>query len=303
MKRSNLVIGTRGSKLAIIYAENVKSKLKKFYSNKIEIKKIVTTGDQKQDERLSEIGGKGLFSKQIEKNLLNHNIDIAVHALKDMPTEETENLLTNNFLKRNSPNEILISKNRLKFEELKPNSIIGTSSFRREYQLKKKRLNLNYKLIRGNVDTRIKKLEKGEYDAIVLSKAGIDALNLQHKISQEFTIDELIPCAGQGIIAIQCRQDDNEIRKLLENINDEESRIVATAEREVLKVLEGDCNTAVGVYAKINGEKVYIIVELFSVDGKKRYFFKESTEIDNIKITSRHIGEKLKEESKGSYKN
>ena len=303
MKRSNLVIGTRGSKLAMIYAENVKSKLKKFYSNKIEIKKIVTTGDQKQDERLSEIGGKGLFSKQIEKNLLNNNIDIAVHALKDMPTEETENLLTNNFLKRNSPNEILISKNRLKFEELKPNSIIGTSSFRREYQLKKKRLNLNYKLIRGNVDTRIKKLEKGEYDAIVLSKAGIDALNLQHKISQEFTIDELIPCAGQGIIAIQCRQDDNEIRKLLENINDEESRIVATAEREVLKVLEGDCNTAVGVYAKINGEKVYIIVELFSVDGKKRYFFKESTEIDNIKITSRHIGEKLKEESKGSYKN
>ena len=303
MKRSNLVIGTRGSKLAIIYAENVKSKLKKFYSNKIEIKKIVTTGDQKQDERLSEIGGKGLFSKQIEKNLLNNNIDIAVHALKDMPTEETENLLTNNFLKRNSPNEILISKNRLKFEELKPNSIIGTSSFRREYQLKKKRLNLNYKLIRGNVDTRIKKLEKGEYDAIVLSKAGIDALNLQHKISQEFTIDELIPCAGQGIIAIQCRQDDNEVRKLLENINDEESRIVATAEREVLKVLEGDCNTAVGVYAKINGEKVYIIVELFSVDGKKRYFFKESTEIDNIKITSRHIGEKLKEESKGSYKN
>ena len=303
MKRSNLVIGTRGSKLAMIYAENVKSKLKKFYSNKIEIKKIVTTGDQKQDERLSEIGGKGLFSKQIEKNLLNNNIDIAVHALKDMPTEETENLLTNNFLKRNSPNEILISKNRLKFEELKPNSIIGTSSFRREYQLKKKRLNLNYKLIRGNVDTRIKKLEKGEYDAIVLSKAGIDALNLQHKISQEFTIDELIPCAGQGIIAIQCRQDDNEIRKLLGNINDEESRIVATAEREVLKVLEGDCNTAVGVYAKINGEKVNIIVELFSVDGKKRYFFKESTEIDNIKITSRHIGEKLKEVSKGSYKN
>ena len=303
MKRTNIVIGTRGSKLAMIYAENVKNELKKYFSKKIELKKIVTTGDQKQDERLSEIGGKGLFSTQIEKELINKSIDIAVHALKDMPTIETSNLITNNFLKRNSPNEILISKNNIKFEDLEPDSVIGTSSYRREYQLKKKRLNLNYKLIRGNVDTRIKKLEKGEYDAIVLSKAGIDALNLQHKISQEFTIDELIPCAGQGIIAIQCRQDDNEIRKLLENINDEESRIVATAEREVLKVLEGDCNTAVGVYAKINGEKVYIIVELFSVDGKKRYFFKESTEIDNIKITSRNIGEKLKEESKGSYKN
>ena len=303
MKRSNLVIGTRGSKLAMIYAENVKSKLKKFYSNKIEIKKIVTTGDQKQDERLSEIGGKGLFSKQIEKNLLNNNIDIAVHALKDMPTEETENLLTNNFLKRNSPNEILISKNRLKFEELKPNSIIGTSSFRREYQLKKKRLNLNYKLIRGNVDTRIKKLEKGEYDAIVLSKAGIDALNLQHKISQEFTTDELIPCAGQGIIAIQCKKNDNEIIDLLEKINDVDSRIVANAEREVLKVLEGDCDTAVGVFAKITGENVDLVTELFSVDGKMRYFIRETVKKDKIETASRMIGEKLKLQSKGSYKN
>ena len=303
MKKNTLTIGTRGSKLALIYAEKVKNELNKFFLNEIKLKKILTTGDQKQDRRLSDIGGKGLFAEQIEKELLNEDIDIAVHALKDMPTIETESLLTNNFLKRNSPNEILISKNNTKFEDLKPNSVIGTSSFRREFQLKKKRSDLKYKLIRGNVDTRIQKLENGEFDAILLSKAGVDSLKLQNKITQEFSVDDLIPCAGQGIIAIQCRQDDNEIRKLLGNINDEESRIVATAEREVLKVLEGDCNTAVGVYAKINGEKVNIIVELFSVDGKKRYFFKESTEIDNIKITSRHIGEKLKEVSKGSYKN
>ena len=303
MKKNTLTIGTRGSKLALIYAEKVKKELNKFFPNEIKLKKILTTGDQKQDRRLSDIGGKGLFAEQIEKELLNEDIDIAVHALKDMPTIETESLLTNNFLKRNSPNEILISKNNTKFEDLKPNSVIGTSSFRREFQLKKKRSDLKYKLIRGNVDTRIQKLENGEFDAILLSKAGVDSLKLQNKITQEFSVDDLIPCAGQGIIAIQCRQDDNEIRKLLGNINDEESRIVATAEREVLKVLEGDCNTAVGVYAKINGEKVNIIVELFSVDGKKRYFFKESTEIDNIKITSRHIGEKLKEVSKGSYKN
>ena len=303
MKRTNLIIGTRGSKLAMIYAKNVKKKLKKYFPNEIELKKILTTGDQKKDQRLSDIGGKGLFSSQIEKDLLNKNIDIAVHALKDMPTIETENLLTNNFLKRNSPNEILISKNKVKFEDLQTDSVVGTSSYRREYQLKKKRPDLKYKLIRGNVDTRIKKLEKGEYDAILLSKAGIDALQLEHKISQEFSIDELIPCAGQGIIAIQCREDDNEIKKLLENINDKDSRIVANAEREVLKVLEGDCDTAVGVFAKINGENVDLVTELFSIDGEKRYFLKESVEREKIKVTSRYIGEKLKLLSKGSYKN
>jgi hydroxymethylbilane synthase len=303
MKRANLIIGTRGSKLAMIYAENVRNELKKYFSNKIELKKIVTTGDKKHDQRLSEIGGKGLFSKQIEKDLLNKNIDIAVHALKDMPTVETQNLLTNNFLKRNSPNEILISRDNIKFEDLKPNSVIGTSSFRREYQLKKKRPNLKYKLIRGNVDTRIKKLEMGEYDAIVLSKAGIDVLNLQHKISQEFSVEDIIPCAGQGIIAIQCRKDDAEIRELLEKINDLNSRIVANAEREVLKILDGDCDTAVGVYAKIENGKVDLTTELFSVDGKQRYFIKERSEIDQIKISSREIGEKLKQQSKGSYKN
>ena len=140
MKRTNLIIGTRGSKLAMIYAKNVKKKLKKYFPNEIELKKILTTGDQKKDQRLSDIGGKGLFSSQIEKDLLNKNIDIAVHALKDMPTIETENLLTNNFLKRNSPNEILISKNKVKFEDLQTDSVVGTSSYRREYQLKKKDL-------------------------------------------------------------------------------------------------------------------------------------------------------------------
>ncbi len=302
MKRTNLVIGTRGSKLAMIYAEKVKNKLKKYFPFDIKLKKIMTTGDQKQNERLSEIGGKGLFSKKIEKDLLNKNIDIAVHALKDMPTVETENLLTNNFLKRNSPNEILISRNNIKFEDLKPYSIIGTSSYRREYQLKKKRPNLKYKLIRGNVDTRVKKLEKGEYDAILLSKAGINALNLKNKISQEFSVDQIIPCAGQGIIAIQCRKDDSEIKELLEKINNKNSRIVANAEREVLKVLEGDCDTAIGVFAKIKGQKVDLITELFSIDGKQRYFIKETIEKNQIHDACRSIGEKLKQISKGSYK-
>ena len=208
MKREKIIIGSRGSSLAMIYADNVKAKLKQVFSKEIEIKKIVTTGDENQKDRLSNLGGKGLFSKKIEDELLENNIDIAVHALKDMPSIETDGLETNYFLKRNSPNEILVSNKKIKFNDLKPNSIVGTSSYRREYQLKNKRTDLNYRLIRGNVDTRIKKMENGDYDAIILSKAGIDSLKINDKITEEFETDDLIPCAGQGIIAIQCKDSD-----------------------------------------------------------------------------------------------
>ena len=303
MKKDKIVIGSRSSKLALIYAEKVKSELEKEFSNKIEIKKIVTSGDENQKDRLSNLGGKGLFSSKIEHELINNKIDIAVHALKDMPSIETKGLTTNFFLKRNSPNEIMISNSNIKFEDLKPNSIIGTSSYRREFQLKQKRGDLEYKLIRGNVDTRIKKLESGEYDAIILSKAGIDALGFNEKISQEFDVDELIPCAGQGTIAIQCRDNDKEIIDILEKINNEESRILANAEREVLKILEGDCDTAIGVYAKIENEKINLKIELFSVDGKIRYFMNEIGEKKTFLNLSKSIGEKLKSKSRGSYKN
>ena len=302
MKRDKFIIGTRGSKLALIYTEKVTKFLKKVSSTHIEIKQIVTSGDKNQNDRLSNIGGKGLFSKKIETELINHNIDIAVHALKDMPTIETEGLITNFYLKRNSPNEIFISNNNIKFQDLKPNSIIGTSSYRREYQLQSIRSDLNYKLIRGNVDTRIKKLENGDYDAILLSKAGIEALGLDNKITQEFNTEELIPCAGQGIIAIQCRENDQEIINILEKINDNQSRIIANAERNVLKILEGDCDTAVGVYAKIIKDIVNIKAELFSVDGKQRFYVDESENEKMINDLSIKIGEKLKSESKGSYK-
>ena len=302
MKRDKFIIGTRGSKLALIYTEKVTKFLKKVSSTHIEIKQIVTSGDENQKDRLSNIGGKGLFSKKIETELINHKIDIAVHALKDMPTIETEGLITNFYLKRNSPNEIFISNNNIKFQDLKPNSIIGTSSYRREYQLQSIRSDLNYKLIRGNVDTRIKKLENGDYDAILLSKAGIEALGLDNKITQEFNTEELIPCAGQGIIAIQCRENDQEIINILEKINDNQSRIIANAERNVLKILEGDCDTAVGVYAKIIKDIVNIKAELFSVDGKQRFYVDESENEKMINDLSIKIGEKLKSESKGSYK-
>jgi len=302
MKRDKFIIGTRGSQLAQIYTEKVINHLKKVSSTHIETKKIVTSGDENQKDRLSNIGGKGLFSKKIEIELINHNIDIAVHALKDMPSIETEGLITNFYLKRNSPNEIFISNNNINFQDLKSNSIIGTSSYRREYQLKSIRSDLDYKLIRGNVDTRIKKLENGDFDAILLSKAGIEALGLTNKITHEFNTEELIPCAGQGIIAIQCRENDQEIINILEKINDDQSRIIANAERKILKILEGDCDTAVGVYAKIDKDLVNIKAELFSVDGKQRFFVEESENKKMVKDLSIKIGEKLKSESKGSYK-
>ena len=302
MKRDKFIIGTRGSKLALIYTDKVINSLNKFSSASLEVKKIVTSGDENQKDRLSNIGGKGLFSKKIENELINKNIDIAVHALKDMPSIKTEGLVTNYFLKRNSPNEILISNNNIKFKDLKPKSIIGTSSYRREYQLKKIRPDLKYKLIRGNVDTRIKKLESNEYDAILLSKAGVVSLGLSHKITQEFSLDELIPCAGQGIIAIQCRENDYEVIELLEKINDEESRKIANAERIILQILDGDCDTAIGIYAKIDKEIVNIKAELFSVDGKQRFFIDKSENKKMINDLGIQIGEKLKSESKGSYK-
>ena len=302
MKKDKIIIGSRGSKLALIYANKVKTELENKFSNEIEIKKILTSGDENQKDRLSNLGGKGLFSKKIENELINYTIDIAVHALKDMPSIETQGLITNFFLKRNSPNEVLISKGDIKFEDLKPKSIIGTSSYRREFQLNQKRSDLNYKLIRGNVDTRIKKLESGEYDAILLSKAGLEALGLNEKISQEFDVDELVPCAGQGIIAAQCRINDNEVKDILEKINNEESRILANTEREVLKILEGDCDTAIGVYAKIESQKINLKAELFSVDGNKRYFMNESDEKNSFLKLSKIIGEQLKIKSQGSYK-
>ena len=302
MKREKIIIGSRGSRLAMIYADNVKAKLKEVFSKDIEIKKIVTSGDENQKDRLSNLGGKGLFSKKIEEELLENKIDIAVHALKDMPSIETDGLKTNYFLKRNSPNEILVSNKKIKFNDLKPNSIVGTSSYRREYQLKNKRSDLDYKLIRGNVDTRIKKMENGDYDAIILSKAGIDSLEINKKITEEFKTDDLIPCAGQGIIAIQCRNSDVEIKQLLEKINDKHSRIRANTEREVLKTLEGDCDTAVGAFSNIDGSIISLSAELFSVDGKNRYFVKETKDINLAKELGREVGEALKSQSKGSYK-
>tara|TARA_B100000965_G_scaffold273810_1_gene231818 strand:+ start:202 stop:1116 length:915 start_codon:yes stop_codon:yes gene_type:complete len=303
MKKKKIIIGSRGSRLALIYADRAKNEILKVHSAQdIEIKSITTEGDKILDRRLSENGGKGLFCKKIEEELLEKTIDIAVHSLKDMPSEETEGLLTNCFLKRNDPREILISKENKKIEDLNSNAIIGTSSFRREFQLKKMRADLNYQLIRGNIDTRIKKLNNGLYDAIILSYAGIKSLNLNQNISQTFSTSEIIPSAGQGVIALQCRKDDSNLIDILKNVNHQLTHNCILAERNVLKILEGDCETAVGAFARIENNKIYIEAELFSIDGKKRFYNKASKNIDQALELGKEVGEILKKESKNSYK-
>ena len=306
MKSKKIIIGSRGSKLALIYAERSKAKILEFASyfgfENVIIKKITTTGDTIQDKRLSEAGGKGLFSKKIEEELIDGKIDLAVHALKDMPSNETKGLITNCFLERNDPREILISKDNKPIKDLAPNSIVGTSSFRREFQLKKIREDLNYKLIRGNVDTRIKKLKDNLYDAIILSYAGIQSLNLKENISQTFSTSEIIPSAGQGVVALQCRENDKELINLLDKVNHQPTHSCVLAERNVLKVLEGDCETAVGVIANIDRDTINIEAELFSLDGEKRFYHKASKNLSSAYELGKEVGEILKKESKNSYK-
>ena len=301
----NIVIGSRGSELALLYAKKAKDSILKntdLSDDEILIKSITTDGDQVKDVRLSEFGGKGLFSSNIEKELQNRKIDIAVHALKDLPVIETKGLMTNFFLERNDPREILISKNKKKLKELELDSIIGTSSYRREFQIKKIRPDLNCKLIRGNIDTRIKKLKEGKYDAIILSYAGIKYLQLENQISEIFTTEELIPSAGQGIIALQCREDDQKTISLLKKVNHTETFKRANAERNILKVLEGDCETAVGAHSIIDGNNIIVEAELFSLDGLKRFYEKRSEKIEKFKEIGYEIGQILKKKSNNSYK-
>ncbi len=300
-----IIIGSRGSKLAMLYAEKAKDKIVKtadFSNEDVIIKKITTKGDQFQNVRLSEVGGKGLFSSNIEKELQDKNIDIAVHALKDMPALETKGLKTDSFLERNDPREILITINKKKLSELKKNSIIGTSSFRREYQIKKIRSDLECKLIRGNVDTRIKKLKDGIYDAIILSYAGIKFLKFDNEISEIFSTEQVIPSAGQGIIALQCREGDEEIISVLKKINHNKTFMRAHVERNILKVLEGDCETAVGAHSIIKDDKIIVEAELFSLDGTKRFYEKKTGKTEDFSQIGIELGQILKTKSNNSYK-
>jgi len=306
MKSKKIILGSRGSKLALVYAEKARQEILKFSSEfnieEVNIKIITTAGDKNQKIRLSEIGGKGLFSKQIEDELLDNKINIAIHALKDMPSQETDGLITNSFLSRNDPREVLVSKDNVQFKNLKSNSVIGTSSFRREFQLKQIRNDLDYKLIRGNVDTRINKVQDKIYDATILANAGVRSLDLNSFISEIFSIDEMIPSAGQGVIALQSKKDDNFINNLLSKINNQKTFLCVKSERNVLKVLDGDCETAIGVYANVEDDCIKLRAELFSLDGNERFYVASEKNISKADDLGLEVGENLKKQSKGNYK-
>jgi hydroxymethylbilane synthase len=300
-----IIIGSRSSKLALIYAQIAKDKILQntnLNNEDIVIREITTQGDLVKNLRLSEVGGKGLFSNNIEKELLSKKIDIAVHALKDLPAIETKGLIVDTFLERNDPRETLITTKQKKLKDLKPNAIIGTSSYRREFQIKKIREDIDCKLIRGNVDTRIKKLNEGLYDAIILSYAGIKSLKIIDQVSEIFSVNYIIPSAGQGIISLQCRENDSRIIPILKKINHNETYQRAHAERNVLKVLEGDCETAVGVHATVQENEIILEAELFSLDGSLRFYEKKTSKIENAKELGKEVGKILKIKSNNTYK-
>jgi len=306
MLKSKIIIGTRGSKLAVLYAETAKKKIldtnPDLHSDSIDLKIIKTTGDIYESKKLSEMGGKGVFSKQIERELLDKKIDIAVHALKDLPSIETKGLETKFFLKRNNPSDVFVSLEYNSIFDMKPNSIIGTSSFRRNAQIKILRKDLDVRLIRGNVDTRIKKLEEKKFDAIILSYAGIKMLSLEKKISQIFSENEMLPSVGQGVITLQTREKDTNIYKLIKKANDLNTFYCVTAERAMLKTIGGDCDTAVGGLATIKNNLMTLKCELFSIDGKKKFFVELSGKIKEAKDIGIKAGKELIKQSGNTYK-
>jgi hydroxymethylbilane synthase len=291
------IIGSRGSKLSLAYSNHVKNLLIKSNSqldyNSIEIKIIKTSGDIFQNKRISDIGGKGVFCKQIEEELLESKIDLAVHSLKDLPTQMTEGLCVNAVVKRNDPRDAFLSFSSKSLKELKPQSKVGTSSFRRYAQLNLLRDDLEIVSMRGNIDTRIKKLKNKEYDAIVLSLAGIQMLNLISQVKEVFTIEQMLPAIGQGTIALQSKKDDRKTLDILKEINHKETYYCIQAERALLEAIGGDCDTAIGGLAKLSNDTISLKSELFSNDGKKKFEFHSSGHFREAKEIGYKVGKEL----------
>jgi len=294
---TKITIGARGSKLSLAYVSRVKGLLIKnneeLKEENINFKAIKTSGDINQNIKLSEIGGKNLFCKEIEEKLISNDIDIAVHSLKDMESVENDKLTIGAYIKRNDYRDVIISNKIKNIEDLKNKIVIGSSSRRRELQLKKINQNISIVNIRGNIDTRIQKLEEEKLDGIILAAAGVKTLKLNNKISILFETEVVLPAVGQGIIAVQCKKNNEVAKNFLKNINDPETELCAKAERKMLQVLGGDCETAIGGIAIIENNNLKLKAQLFSDSGSDSYEHQTTgRDADAINI-GKEVGEKL----------
>ena len=300
---NKIIIGSRGSKLSLAYANKVKNlitSINQTIGKKITNEIIKTSGDLFQDKKISEIGGKNLFCKEIEDKLIKKEIDIAVHSLKDMDSIETKGLIIQAYIKRNDPRESFVSKKFKKLSDINSGKV-GSSSRRRELQLKLINKKIKVENIRGNIDTRIKKIESGEYDGAILALAGLKMLKLEKYAKEIFSIKNFIPTAGQGIIAVQCREDDTYIKELLKKINHKETEICAVAERSFLKTLGGDCDTAVGCSAILNKDSIELNAQLFSDDGDKVYNVTKLGKSNEAQLLGKLVGEEILKKSENSF--
>ena len=269
MQSKRFVIGSRASTLALTQTQGIADELKKFYPDaQFEIKTIKTTGDKILDVALSKIGDKGLFTKEIEEALLRGEIDLAVHSMKDLPTQIPEGLRIGAATEREDPRDVLVSRKGFDLKAFPPGAKIGTSSLRRRSQVLNFRNDLAVMDLRGNLDTRIKKLEQGLYDGIIVAYAGIKRLGLEAKLSL-VPLDDLLPQAGQGALGIEIRENDERVANIVKALDNADSHLCVTAERALLAGLEGGCQVPIGVFAKVKGTDILIKAGVFSLDGKQ----------------------------------
>ena len=269
MSRSTIKIGTRGSKLALWQANWIKTQLRKNTpSLSIEIIVIKTKGDKILDVPLAKVGGKGLFVKEIEEALLDKRIDLAVHSMKDMPADLPGGLCIGPVPKRENPADVLISRRGLLLSELKPQARIGTSSLRRAAQIRHAKPDCMILPLRGNLDTRLKKLETNDLDAIVLAAAGVKRLNLEKKITQYLDYDLMLPAVGQGALCIEIRKHDLEIEKIVSKLNHPKTRAVVMGERAFLRTLGGSCQVPVAGFGEINQNSFTLRGLVADIEGK-----------------------------------
>ncbi len=303
---SHLVIGTRGSALALWQSEHVRAALlAKHPDLEISLQVIRTKGDKSLDSALSKIGDKGLFTKEIENALLNKTIDLAVHSLKDLPTELQEDLTITAITAREDPADVLVAKEELKLESLAAGAKVMTGSLRRQAQLLHQRSDLVIEPVRGNVQTRLKKFDESEAQAIVFARAGLVRLGLSDRITERLDPAEFLPACGQGALAVEIRKNDERVAELVGLLDNPESRAATTAERTFLAELGGGCQVPAGAYARISGEPEVIAINAMVANLDGSQLLRDSisapvTGLDSVVELGRKVAERLR--AKGCQK-